>query len=673
MKCPILRNMTILYSDSGKPISINETKLLYMIKFSGDFCWKGIFNLLLILKALFPSKSLTYGICFFLAVIISQPGCTLLPDFDFSKPDESVQHESIDSNKNIDVERNNKDISLQEYDLNDALQSEGTTGDINEQNSAYYYYVEFERRSNRGELEGALDALEKAIEKEPDSIYLKKKLVFLHLSRKETDTAVEIAEKMYEDYPDDVSVLHLLAKLKQQQNKMDEARELYQKLLKKDGENRDVFIILGNMYMENGSYDEAFRVFTRMAENFPEDYASYFFMGKIHVEKQNYVYAEEAFKKCIELKNDLVEPRFELISIYKKHNDNAGGNSVNFKRKIMVLYREILDIEPNNIRASIEMPLFLYESGDKKAASSMFMKLAKKSQKNPAISMIVARELIGNEKFAEASIVFTEMLKGDPENSDLLYFTALAFDGLKQNDKAIEYLLKVSPDSEQYKKSVIHVAFLYNEMEQNDTAIHFLEKKHEEMPRDIDIISYLASMYEEKGKLSDALRILRRGLDYSPDNLEILFRSGVVLDKSGEKSACIETMKRVIELEPEYASALNYLGYTYAEMGINLDDAEKMIIKALELKPDDGYIMDSLGWVYYKKKMFVKAVELLEKAEKLSSGDPLILEHLGDAYIELEMKALALDAYERALSKSQDAERQSVLQEKIDSVKQGIK
>jgi Tfp pilus assembly protein PilF len=108
-------------------------------------------------------------------------------------------------------------------------------------------------------------------------------------------------------------------------------------------------------------------------------------------------------------------------------------------------------------------------------------------------------------------------------------------------------------------------------------------------------------------------------------------------------------MKTVIGIDPNNANALNYLGYTYVDLGIQLDEAEQLIRKALELKPDDGYITDSLGWVFYKRKEFDKALPIMMKAAKLVPDDPTILEHLGDVYLQLNDKENAMKSYKRSL------------------------
>ena len=123
----------------------------------------------------------------------------------------------------------------------------------------------------------------------------------------------------------------------------------------------------------------------------------------------------------------------------------------------------------------------------------------------------------------------------------------------------------------------------------------------------------------------------------------------MLLEKTGDKNAAIEVMQKILEVEPKNANALNYIGYTYAEMGINLAEAHRMIKAALEIEPEDGYIMDSLAWVYYRMGQHKKALEVILEAARRVPKDPVIQEHLGDIYLSLGKKAKAAEAYQRAL------------------------
>ncbi|MCD4675020.1 MAG: tetratricopeptide repeat protein, partial [Desulfobacula sp.] len=209
---------------------------------------------------------------------------------------------------------------------------------------------------------------------------------------------------------------------------------------------------------------------------------------------------------------------------------------------------------------------------------------------------------------------------------------------------------------------------------EKQTAMNYLENKHETLPKDIDIIIYLASFYENDKNYEKAISLFKKGLVDSPENTSLLFRLGAVQDKAGLKTESLGTMKKIIEIDPKDASALNYLGYSYADQGILLDEALLLIKKAYELKPDDGYITDSLGWVYYKKGDYTKAVEYLEKAAELTSFETIISDHLGDAYQKTNQLNKALDAYKKALSNAKDSDEKKVveLKKKIKAVQKKI-
>ena len=130
---------------------------------------------------------------------------------------------------------------------------------------------------------------------------------------------------------------------------------------------------------------------------------------------------------------------------------------------------------------------------------------------------------------------------------------------------------------------------------------------------------------------------------------EIYFRLAVIYDKKQDRDESIAYIKKVLELDPDNPDAQNFLGYTYAEQGINLDEAEHLIRAALQAKPNSGQIIDSLGWVYYKKGQFDKAVVELERAHRLMPQDSTVTEHLADAYHRQKRYREALRLYRRAL------------------------
>jgi Flp pilus assembly protein TadD len=128
-------------------------------------------------------------------------------------------------------------------------------------------------------------------------------------------------------------------------------------------------------------------------------------------------------------------------------------------------------------------------------------------------------------------------------------------------------------------------------------------------------------------------------------------------------------MKETIKLNPSNAQALNYLGYTYAEMGTNLGEAEGLIQRAIKLEPEDGFYIDSLGWVYYQQGHYPEAVKELERAVDLAGDDPTITEHLADAYKKLGKIKEANHLYKDALSKAKENDQVVRLKDKLQALR----
>ena len=131
-------------------------------------------------------------------------------------------------------------------------------------------------------------------------------------------------------------------------------------------------------------------------------------------------------------------------------------------------------------------------------------------------------------------------------------------------------------------------------------------------------------------------------------------------------------MKKAIELNPKNAAALNYLGYTWAEMGVQLDEAEELVQRALKIQPNDGFYIDSLGWVYFQKGDYPKAVEQLERAVEITVDDPTIIEHLADAYEKAGKGDRALTRYRDALKLSKENDQLKRIREKIQRLERKI-
>ena len=528
---------------------------------------------------------------------------------------------------------------------------------IRESPNAYYYFTEAEIQRSAGNLEKAIVLLKQAIAMDSESIYLKREIATVYLQNKEDENAIKMLEDILKAHPDDVKSLILYGGIKQIQKDNEAAIEAYEKVIALDPQQEKVYSLLGGMYLDAGNLDKAKRVFAQLLEHMPESYAGHFFLGRIYAEQGQPQAAEKEFQRTLELRPELLEPRFELLKLY---------NAQDKKEKIIQMYQEILERDPRNVQAAMELGYYYHSHGRTAEAEEIFKKLGRRSTTEFEVIIKVIQLYIDPKKYDEGLVVIQGMLQAVPDSSELHHIAGIAFYGKEDNQSALAQFMKVKSDSRFYEDAVIHAAYILSENKQNDKAIKLLSDASQNLPQNAEFKYYLGTFYEEEEQFEKAEALIKEAIQLDPDNAKYYFRLGVVYDKLNKKEASMEAMRKVIAIDPKHSNALNYLGYTYADLGQNLDEAEQLIKEALKYKPDDGYITDSLGWVYYKKGDFGKALKYLQKAVEIVPDDPIMLEHLGDAYLKLKDKANALKCYKKSLQhKEKDKEE---LEKKIRTI-----
>ncbi len=536
--------------------------------------------------------------------------------------------------------------------------ADGFTQELPE--SSAYYFLAAQRARQAGKTDLAVVNLRKAIELDPDSAYLRRELATLYLQNKEEERALAVIEELLAREPDDVKGLILFGGIKQMRKDHPAAIGAYEKVVRLDPAQERIFSLLAGMHLEAGNLAEAERVLNQLNERFPRSYAGHFLLGRLHLARENLAPAEKAFRRCAEIDPDNPDPLFELLKIYQQQKRRA---------EIEKVIQEILERDPDNVRAALELALLLRSSGMKAEAEAALLRLGERSRAEFEVILHLVQGYVEPKRTEEALYLIGGMLKAAPESPDLNYLRGFALFTGKQYAEALDGFRKVTPESRFYQDAIVHTAFILQEQGKTEEAVQELKAAIGRYPSNPELLYYLGTVYEEAGRLDEAVSVLKQAIEKAPENANFVFRLGVVYDKQKDKQASIEAMRRVIALDPKHANALNYLGYTYAEMGQNLDEAERLILEALRHKPNDGYITDSLGWVYYQKGDYRRALDHLKKAHELVPDDPTIMEHVGDAYLKLNDPVNALKFYQRALSKKEKDKEE--LQKKIRQLKGG--
>jgi len=169
-----------------------------------------------------------------------------------------------------------------------------------------------------------------------------------------------------------------------------------------------------------------------------------------------------------------------------------------------------------------------------------------------------------------------------------------------------------------------------------------------------DAYMLLSNIYFNQQKYRKLLTETEAAMSLSNLPARLLFNRAVAHEHFKEYEEVESSLKRLLTIDPKNSEGLNFLGYIYAEQKINLHEAEALIRRALNEKPDDGYYLDSLAWVYYQRGEYDRAIETQVKAISQISDDPVMHEHMGDMLWKKDDKAGARDSWQKALELKHD-------------------
>lgn len=209
------------------------------------------------------------------------------------------------------------------------------------------------------------------------------------------------------------------------------------------------------------------------------------------------------------------------------------------------------------------------------------------------------------------------------------------YESVKKPQMAIKVYERVPASSPLKRNAQIQLATDLDAVDRTDEALKILRTVTAEDPKDIEAIMALGNIERARKSFEDCSKTYGQGIDATDSekpNWVLYYFRGICEERSKQWPKAEADLKKALELQPEQAHVLNYLGYSWIDQGINLDQAMSMIRRAVDQRPDDGFIVDSLGWAYYRIADYDNAVKTLERALDLKPEDPTINDHLGDAY-----------------------------------------
>jgi Flp pilus assembly protein TadD len=245
------------------------------------------------------------------------------------------------------------------------------------------------------------------------------------------------------------------------------------------------------------------------------------------------------------------------------------------------------------------------------------------------------------------------------------------FEALNKYEDAIVAYKSLSEKSLYRSAAAVQIALDEAKIGKNDDAIAELQAMTRLTPKDVTVWTALGDAYRNETKFMEAAdaydhAVALLGNDKTT-SWPLYYARAIAEERSHRWDAAEVDLKHALQLSPEQPQVLNYLGYSWVDQGRNLPQALAMLEKARSLSPFDGYIVDSVGWAYYRLGRYEDAVKTLENAVQLVPGDATVNEHLGDAYWKTGHKLDARFQWNHALAFGPDKLQQAEIEKKLQS------
>jgi tetratricopeptide (TPR) repeat protein len=244
---------------------------------------------------------------------------------------------------------------------------------------------------------------------------------------------------------------------------------------------------------------------------------------------------------------------------------------------------------------------------------------------------------IGRRGGEDLALIYLQLaLYLEPSHPMALLSLGDLYEELKKPDLAIKAYERVPASSPLSRNAEIQSAVDLDALNRTDDAKKKLEHVIAERPKDTEAILELGNIQRARKQFAECGDTYTKAIDTvahpEKSNWVMFYFRGICYERSHQWPKAEADMKKALELYPEQPLVLNYLGYSWIDQGVHLDEGMNMIRRAVEQRPDDGYIVDSLGWAYFRTGNYDEAVKNLERAVELKPEDPTINDHLGDAY-----------------------------------------
>jgi len=441
----------------------------------------------------------------------------------------------------------------------------------------------------------------------------------------------------------------------------EDARKVYQNVLKRHPSSEEACIFLAKSYGLSDKYKKAHSLLNKCNRGKSERAIFHYYQGKIYLKQELRTKAMTSFKKALK-----VEPSYYQAAM-------AIGLMMEEKKELksaVKVYRTFVDGNPDSFPVLSRLVQVLFATEQFKAVIPYAEALSSLDPSDLNLRVRLGILYTDNKEFKQAIGVFKEILAAVPSSDKVLYYLGSLYQQTSRYELALDSFSKITEDSSLYVDSSLQIAQILQ------TLVHASDDKwsgrYKEYLSDrgakvkdlkVEFQMMLATYYEGKLEYKSAIssiEAVRNINDYTEGHDYYL---ASLYEKVEDFQRARGIVQEILDKNPKNAHALNFLGYSMLENDENIEEAFSLIKQAVELKPNDGYIRDSLGWFYYKTGQLQKALIEVKKAHELVKTDVVIAKHLAIIYRDLKKFKKAKRFFAEALRNCKfESERKEVME-----------
>lgn len=457
------------------------------------------------------------------------------------------------------------------------------------------------------------------------------------LMGKRSPETLPLVEKGLQRFPADISLNLLKAEALQEAGKVEEAIAHMRAYSTAYPQSIDAKLELALLLVKAGRHSEAEHSLKAITGKQRTALVEYYHARALLGMKRN-AEAVAHLQRAVKLMPDFVEAMAELAYIHEQRREFNEARA---------LYEKMLKFNDTGQEVLLRLIAISLQLNQPQRA----LEYVKRGPPTGEFQTKAASLFVEARKYAQAEPLLQALLDSPDAPPDLyFYLAAVAYEGQKNTPKALQWLEKISPSHPSYTRALMLRVQLLADSEKLEEALKAVQAGLAAAPDQKDFWSMQVRLLAGLKRQEEALKVADAMVAKWPDDGDMAFLRASLLEELGHKEAALAAMEDIIARHPGHYQALNYVGYTLAEEGRDLDRALTLLYKARELAPKSDYILDSLAWALYRAGRLQEAWTTISDAVTANpAADPTIWEHYGDIALALGKTAEARKGYYKAL------------------------